>query len=80
VQVAEPEHRSPADFELWARFHEAVGELDPEHREVVNLVFYQGQTQAEIATLLGLHERSVRRRWSDALLALRARVGADPGI
>jgi RNA polymerase sigma-70 factor (ECF subfamily) len=78
--VAEPEHREPDDFDLWARFHVAVEELPDDLREIVNLVFYHGRTQREIAAWFGKDERTIRRWWAEACLELRARVGGQiPG-
>jgi RNA polymerase sigma-70 factor (ECF subfamily) len=65
------------DFELWARFHEAVDELPAEEREVVGLVFYHGWTQVRIAELFDVDERTIRRRWSSACRRLRDLVGGD---
>jgi RNA polymerase sigma-70 factor (ECF subfamily) len=61
---------SPAELELWRRFHDAVENLDPEEREVVSLTFYHGWTQPQIAELLGVAERTVRRRWTSATARL----------
>lgn len=77
VPVPEPEHRSPADYELWVRFHEAVEELDPRSKEVVGLAFYHGCTQEEMAQIFEADVRSVRRWWKDACYELRARVGHE---
>src|SRR5262245_10730974 len=49
------------EIELWSRFHEAVEELDTEEREVFSLSFYHGWTQPQIAELLGVNERTIRR-------------------
>jgi RNA polymerase sigma-70 factor (ECF subfamily) len=64
------------DFELWCRFHEAVERLPNDERELVGLMFYHGWTQAQIAELFGVHERTVRRRWQSACLRLNELVGA----
>jgi RNA polymerase sigma factor (sigma-70 family) len=63
------------EFELWRRFHEAVGQLPAQEREVVGLVFYHSWTQAQIAELFGVDERTVRRRWQSACLQLNGLVG-----
>jgi RNA polymerase sigma factor (sigma-70 family) len=63
------------DFELWCRFHEAVDQLPPEEREVLGLVFYHGWTQAQIAELFQVDERTVRRRWHAACVQLNRLVG-----
>jgi RNA polymerase sigma factor (sigma-70 family) len=60
----------PDDLELWTRFHESVGRLPAVEREVFNLTFYNGWTQPQIAELLGVAERTVRRRWHDACIQL----------
>jgi RNA polymerase sigma factor (sigma-70 family) len=54
------------DLDLWAAFHEQVDRLPVEEREVVGLTFYHGWTQAQIAELFGVDERTVRRRWRAA--------------
>jgi RNA polymerase sigma-70 factor (ECF subfamily) len=63
------------DLELWSRFHAAVEQLPAEEREVIGLVFYHGWTQAQIAELFGVDERTVRRRWQSACLGLNRLVG-----
>jgi RNA polymerase sigma-70 factor (ECF subfamily) len=68
----------PAELERWCRFHQAVEGLPAEEREVVGLVYYHGWTQAEVAGLFGVSERTVRRRWETALVKLQ-RLLAGPG-
>jgi RNA polymerase sigma factor (sigma-70 family) len=63
------------DLDLWCRFHEAVEQLVAEEREVVGLVFYHGWTQARIAELFQVDERTIRRRWQSACLQLHRLVG-----
>lgn len=60
------------DLENWSSFHRAVEILPAEQREVFSLVFYHGWTQAEIANLFQVNERTVRRRWHTACLQLHA--------
>jgi RNA polymerase sigma-70 factor (ECF subfamily) len=69
----EPHDRDsdPAEIERWCAFHEGVGNLPAEQREVVGLVFYHGWTQEEVANLFGVDVRTVQRRWQAALLRLR---------
>ena len=71
----EPAAPTAQDFERWERFHEAVDKLPTEEREVVGLVFYHGWTQAEIAELFKVDERTIRRRWAAACERLREMVG-----
>lgn len=73
-----PGDSSEADeLELWTRFHEAVEGLPAEEREVFGLSFYHGWTQQQIGELLGVNERTVRRRWQNACLELNRRVGGQ---
>lgn len=58
------------NLERWQEFHEGVARLPAEEREVMQLVFYHGWTQAQIAELLQTSDRSVRRRWQSACLML----------
>jgi len=74
---AEPASPQPQDFDVWARFHEAVDQLPAEEREVVGLVFYHGWTQARIAELFQVDERTIRRRWAAACQRLREIVGGS---
>ena len=75
--ACEPADRTDdgAEHERWCAFHEAVEQLPAEEREVVGLVFYHGWTQAQIAELFQVTERTVRRRWQSACLKLHQLVG-----
>ena len=73
----EPVVETPADFEFWVRFHEAVDKLPNEEREVVGLVFYHGLKQKQIAELFGVNERTIRRRWYRACTNLRTLMGDE---
>lgn len=53
-----------------AAFHESVEKLDEAQREVFDLIFYQGMTQTEVAALIGVSDRTVKRRFRDAKLSL----------
>jgi RNA polymerase sigma factor (TIGR02999 family) len=57
------------DDDVVLQVHEALERLtkdDPEKAEVVKLRFFVGLANAEIATLLGVSEKTVRRHWSFA--------------
>jgi RNA polymerase sigma factor (sigma-70 family) len=70
----------PADMDRWAQFHAAVEQLPSEQREVIGLTFYHGWTQAQIAELFQVDERTVRRRWQAACEALKRALGGQlPG-
>ena len=56
----------PNTPEEWGRFHETVEKLPEHEQEVLSLMFIDGLTQSEAAEVLGVSERSVRRRWRSA--------------
>ena len=65
----------PGRLAAWAEFHAAVAALGLADRELFDLLWYQGLTQAEAAALLGVTERTVNSRW----LAARVRLGDSLG-
>jgi RNA polymerase sigma-70 factor (ECF subfamily) len=65
----------PGRLADWAEFHSAVAALGEADRELFDLLWYQGLTQAEAAALLGVTERTVNSRW----LAARVRLGDSLG-
>jgi RNA polymerase sigma factor (sigma-70 family) len=69
---------SSAEWDRWAALHEAAGRLPDQLRQVFSYTFYHGWTQNQIAELLGLSDRQVRRRWVEACLRLKAAVGNLP--
>jgi RNA polymerase sigma-70 factor (ECF subfamily) len=80
LTALDPEDSSPrlvAELEEWANFHQAVEQLPAEQREVVGLIFYHGWPQKDVAELFGISERTVRRRWEEALVTLHQHLRAD---
>jgi RNA polymerase sigma factor (sigma-70 family) len=77
--LLEPETDSdrPDRLATWAEFHAKVGTLPEEEREVFDLFWYQGLPQAEIAQLLNVTERTVKRRWRSARLLLHEALGGE---
>jgi RNA polymerase sigma-70 factor (ECF subfamily) len=75
---AEPASGDPADLARWAALQEAVEKLPTEEREVFGLTFYHGWTQPQIAELLQVSDRQVRRVWAAACLRLNDSVGGLP--
>jgi RNA polymerase sigma factor (TIGR02999 family) len=60
---------STNDDELIQAIHEVLDQLaklDPEKAEIVKLHFFVGLSFEEIAALLGVNERTVRRHWTFA--------------
>ncbi len=58
----------PVDFPIdeWLALDEALEQLDPRQRQVVELRFFAGLDEREIATLLEVNDRTVRRDWVKA--------------
>src|SRR5579864_4284153 len=61
MQLDPAEAREPDDLERWCAFHEVVEQLPAEEREVVGLIYYHGWSQAEVAALFQITDRTVRR-------------------
>jgi RNA polymerase sigma factor (sigma-70 family) len=77
--AAIPDHGNSAqDLDLWTAFHEEVERLPAEEREVIGLTFYHGWTQAQIAELFGVDERTIRRRTKVARTKLTCILGQLP--
>lgn len=60
----------PDDLDRWAEFHAGVSRLSEEHREIVNLLFYEGLQQEDAASVLGISVRTLKRRWQETKLRL----------
>lgn len=59
--------------------HEALDELaavDARAAHVVELRYFAGMTEAEVATAIGVTERTVRRDWEKARLMLGQMLGS----
>jgi RNA polymerase sigma factor (TIGR02999 family) len=70
---AEPAAAAPGADEI-LRVHEALDRLDsldPRMTQVVQMRYFAGLTEAEIACALGVTTRTVRRDWEKARLLLR---------
>jgi RNA polymerase sigma factor (sigma-70 family) len=65
----------PAKLAGWTELHSRVEQLPDEEREVFDLLWYQELPQAEAATLLGVSERTIKRRWASARLKLYEALG-----
>ena len=70
----------PSKLAAWAEFHRQIELMPDEEREVFDLLWYQGLSQAEAAQVLQVSERTVKRRWQAAQHALSdALHGEVPG-
>ncbi len=74
IDVADLSHE-PATLAQWCELHEQIGSLPDHEREVVDLLYYDGLSQAEAANMLGVSVRTVQRRWHSALQLLHEQVG-----
>lgn len=80
LEVAEWERveesvEDPGVLAEWADFHDSVTKLPENEREVVNLLWYHGLSHVETSRVLGVDERTVRRRWNSARSKLREAIG-----
>jgi RNA polymerase sigma-70 factor (ECF subfamily) len=65
------------NLERWAAFHEAVERLPDEDRGLIELGYYEGLDKDEMARLLGVDVRTVRRRWNRATRRLAEALGDE---
>ena len=73
VELHESVIEAPADDEKVLQVHDALTALaieDPEKAQIVKLRFFVGLTHEEIAALLGVNEKTVRRQWEVAKVRL----------
>jgi RNA polymerase sigma-70 factor (ECF subfamily) len=67
----------PNDPLGWFDFHAAVERLPEEEQEIVNLLFYEGLTHDEAATVIGTSSRTLKRRWSAVKMKLHEVLNRD---
>jgi RNA polymerase sigma factor (TIGR02999 family) len=71
---------APSDSSELIRVDEALRELESVDRELAELVemrYFGGYTEVEVAELLGVTERTVRRRWDKARAWLMVALSQD---
>jgi RNA polymerase sigma factor (TIGR02999 family) len=79
VELHESVIQAPADDEKILQVHAALEVLsveDPEKAQIVKLRFFVGLSHEEIAALLGLNEKTVRRHWEVAKVRLFQNIKA----
>jgi len=62
--------KNNGQFHDWTRFHELIEGLPAEEQEILNLLFYEGFNQEEVADFLEISLSTVKRRWQSARLKL----------
>jgi RNA polymerase sigma factor (sigma-70 family) len=61
----------------WQSFHEIVEQLPADEKQVFDAVFYGGASREEVAEMLGISTRTVKRRWRSARLLLHEKLRGD---
>src|SRR5690606_39964977 len=89
IQVAEAGPRTGSDLLALNEALERLGSLSPRLRQLIEYRFFGGLTHEEIAEVMGLSVRTVKRDWTRARVAVRddppggcrrrERAGALPG-
>ena len=77
VDLAEIEIAEPAKSEVLVQLDEAFNELrriSPDRAEIVNLRFFAGLSESEIAEILQISERTVQRQWQYSRAWLFAKI------
>jgi RNA polymerase sigma factor (TIGR02999 family) len=77
VELHESAIEAPIEDEKVLQVHEALDTLateDPQKAEIVKLRFFVGLGHDEIAALLGVNEKTVRRHWEVAKIKLFQRI------
>jgi RNA polymerase sigma factor (sigma-70 family) len=67
----------PDSLEDWTRFHEAVAQLPDDERKVFGLRWYDGFTLEQVAELMGMSVRTIKRRWRSAQILLKKALGGE---
>ncbi len=73
--VGDPIGEEPLDALALAESLGRLAELDPRAAQVVQLRFFGGLTEAEIATQFGVTDRTIRNDWRTARAWLRRELG-----
>jgi RNA polymerase sigma-70 factor (ECF subfamily) len=76
---AVPRHQSvdlkPENLEAWAKFHETIGKLNDDQKQIVELLWYEGMSQPQAAKVTGVSLATVKRRWQASRLFLSEQLG-----
>ena len=67
----------PEQLARWTEFHEKIASLPADVRDLFDLLWYQELRQAEVAEMLGVSERTIKRRWAAARIQLHELLGGE---
>lgn len=70
VDLKSEQTYEPSSLAIWTEFHSYIDSLNDETRALFDLLWYQDLTLTQAAELLGSSERTIRRRWKLARVAL----------
>jgi RNA polymerase sigma factor (TIGR02999 family) len=73
-EATDPDSEGADPSASLAALYEQMEALPAKEREVVDLLYFHGLSQAEAAALLGVAERTVRRHWAVARVKLFERL------
>lgn len=60
----------PDTLNEWTDFHEQIDRLPENEKEIVHLLWYEGMTQSDTASVLGISLATLKRRWQSARVQL----------
>jgi RNA polymerase sigma factor (sigma-70 family) len=69
--------QDPIRLATWTEFHRLAELLPDDERETFELLWYQGLTQGEAASVVGVSERTIARRWVAVRLKLTDALGGE---
>lgn len=67
----------PRRIAEWTEMHKVIESLPEESKEMFDLLWYHELSQEEVAKMIGLSTRQVKRRWRDAKLLLAERLNGE---
>ncbi len=67
----------PRRIAEWTEMHTVIESLPEESREMFDLLWYHELPQEEVAKMIGISTRQVKRRWRDAKLLLAERMNGE---
>jgi RNA polymerase sigma-70 factor (ECF subfamily) len=70
TNATDDQAQSPDELVCWSEFHAAADRLPEPDRTAFDLLYYHELPQAEVAVLMNVSERQVRRYWQSARLEL----------